>query len=73
MSVKYVCRYCGKEIGSIHDNHITEYQLGFHFLTPEERKHIISYTSDGDIVARVICEYCQEALERNPELSNPLQ
>ncbi len=73
MSIKYVCRYCGKEIGEIDDGNVTEFQLGFHFLTPEERKHIISYEADGDTVAKIICEYCQEALERNPELSHPLQ
>lgn len=73
MSIKYVCRYCEKEIGHIDSPNVTESQLGFHFLTPDERKHIISYENNGDVVARVVCEYCQEALERNPELVNPLQ
>lgn len=73
MSVKYVCRYCGQDIGHIDNPDVTERQLGFQFLTTEERKHIISYETNGDIVAKVVCEYCQEALERNPELIYPLQ
>jgi hypothetical protein len=45
-------------------------------LTPEERRDIISYNIDGDVTVKVVCDYCREALEENPELSllaNPLQ
>jgi hypothetical protein len=50
--------------------------LGFHFLTPEERSDIIAYDSNGDVTVKVVCDYCREAVERNPELLlvvNPLQ
>jgi hypothetical protein len=76
MSVKYICRHCLTFIGEINGQTVTEQQLGFHFLTPEERRDIISYNMDGDVTVKVVCEYCREALEANPELSllaSPLQ
>lgn len=76
MSIKYVCRHCHTPIGEIMNDQISEYQLGFHFLTPEERKDIISYNSDSEVMVKVICDYCKEALDAHPELSlitNPLQ
>lgn len=76
MSTKYVCRHCHMLIGELRDTQATEFQLGFHFLTPDERRDIISYELNGGVTVRVICDYCKEALEANPELallSNPLQ
>jgi hypothetical protein len=76
MSVKYICRHCLTFMGEINGQTVTEQQLGFHFLTPEERRDIISYNMDGDVTVKVVCEYCREALEANPELSllaSPLQ
>lgn len=67
MSITYVCRHCGQHVGTIEENHVTEEQLGFHKLTPEERSEIISYENDGSVVAQVTCEHCQEAIERQPE------
>ena len=54
----------------------SEMQLGFHFLTPEERSDIIAYNPNGDVTVKVVCDYCREAIESNPELllvANPLQ
>jgi hypothetical protein len=73
MSIKYICPYCKNKIGEIQADEVTEMQLGLHFLTPEERQHIISYETNGDLVAKVTCEYCAEAVNRYPELINPLQ
>ncbi|MDQ1910947.1 anti-sigma-F factor Fin family protein [Paenibacillus sp. GD4] len=76
MSVKYTCRHCQTSIGEIQQDGVSEYQLGFHFLTPEERRDIISYDPNGDVTVKVVCDYCKEALEANPELmllGSPLQ
>jgi len=76
MSVRYVCRHCKTNIGTLDSQYVSEFQLGFHFLTPEERRDIISYDSGGDVTVRVVCDYCREALDANPELAlvnNPLQ
>lgn len=77
MEIQYVCRYCQTAIGRIHNSSgLSEYQLGFHFLTPEERRDIIAYSQNGDVTVKVTCDYCKQALEANPELmlvANPLQ
>lgn len=76
MTVKYVCRHCRSLIGEIASDQVSEYQLGFHFLTPDERKDIIAYNSDGGVTVSMTCDYCKETLDQHPELSllaNPLQ
>ncbi|MBH5320722.1 anti-sigma-F factor Fin family protein [Paenibacillus sp. GSMTC-2017] len=76
MAVNYICRHCKTSMGSLESTSITEQQLGFHFLTPEERNDIIAYDLNGDVTVKVVCDYCNEALNTNPDLmlvSNPLQ
>ncbi|MCR8636107.1 MULTISPECIES: anti-sigma-F factor Fin family protein [Paenibacillus] len=76
MGVKYFCRHCQTLIGELEQQYISEELLGFHFLTPEERRDIISYNPNGDVTVKVVCDYCKEALDSNPELSlltSPLQ
>jgi hypothetical protein len=76
MSIKYICRHCHTKIGELDERQASESLLGFHFLTPEERQSIISYDLNGDTTVKVVCEYCKEALDANPELSllgSPLQ
>jgi len=76
MAVNYVCRHCRTPLGSLDRDDLSEAALGFHFLTPEERGDIITYDAAGNVTVRVICDYCREALEANPELlliESPLQ
>ncbi|ANS76380.1 hypothetical protein AWM70_18865 [Paenibacillus yonginensis] len=76
MAVHYVCRHCKTSIGRIDSPFVSEGQLGFTALTPEERRDIIAYDSNGDITVRVTCDYCAEAMTMNPELllvASPLQ
>lgn len=76
MAVNYICRHCKSSIGSIEGSSVTEQQLGFHSLTPEERSDIIAYDSSGNVTVKVVCDYCNEALSSNPDLmliGNPLQ
>lgn len=76
MDIKYICRHCNSTIGQISSSSLSEQQLGFHFLTPEERSDIIAYSQNGDVTVKVTCDYCKQALEAHPELAlvaNPLQ
>jgi hypothetical protein len=76
MAIKYICPHCQSKVGQIDNDEVTEYQLGFHFLTPDERRDIIAYSQNGDVTVKVTCDYCRQALEAHPELSlvaNPLQ
>lgn len=76
MAVNYECRHCRAPLGRFEDGQVSEYRLGLQLLTPEERKRIIAYDSNGDVTVKVICDYCSQTLESYPELallSNPLQ
>lgn len=73
MTIRYICPYCGMEYASINHLNVGEASLGLASLTEEERNHIISYESNGDVIARISCQYCSEAVYRNPELMYPLQ
>ncbi len=76
LSFRYVCRCCGMKIGEIDQSMVTAGRLGLDSLTPEEQQHIISREHSGDTVVRVLCDYCKEALDHNPELTlvgTPLQ
>ena len=69
MAITYVCRHCRAFQGRIDSNHVSEARLGFDSLTPEERKDIIAYDFNGEVMVRVTCDHCREALEAHPELS----
>jgi DNA-directed RNA polymerase subunit RPC12/RpoP len=73
MTIRYICPYCGTEYAKLTDATIGEVSLGLASLTDDERKHIISYETNGDVIAKVTCQYCSEAIYRNPELIHPLQ
>jgi hypothetical protein len=76
MAIHYICRHCRSLFGSIEHNYVSEAQLGLHSLTPQERNDIIAYSSNGDMIVNVACDYCSEALQSNPELlllASPLQ
>ena len=68
MSLHYHCKHCGTKIGSLDQVSLHTERLGFHKLTEEERQEMIEYSPSGDIHIKSICEDCQEALQRNPDL-----
>ncbi|PLR93301.1 anti-sigma-F factor Fin family protein [Bacillus sp. T33-2] len=68
MAIHYFCRHCGVKIGSLHRMSVHADHLGIHKLTDEERHDMVTYENTGDIHIKSICEDCQEALERNPDL-----
>lgn len=68
MAIHYFCRHCGTNMGSIEDLSIHSNQIGLNTLSNQERQEMISYESNGNIHIKSICEDCQEALERNPDL-----
>jgi hypothetical protein len=76
MIVNYICRHCQMQLGQLEGDSINEFQLGFHFLTPRERRDIIAYNLDGAVTVKIVCEYCKQALDHYPELilqESPLQ
>lgn len=67
MKLKYICRYCQQKLGEIEREGLTDQQLGFDQLTPEERKDIITSKINGIQQVHTVCETCQQTLEENPE------
>ena len=67
MAIKYHCRHCGVQMGTIDNMSMYSEKLGLHKLTDEERLDMVSYDSSGDIHIKAICEDCHESLERNPD------
>jgi hypothetical protein len=68
MAFYYHCRHCQVLVGTIEQDPLSSSALGFDHLTGLERQEMISYDGSGNVHVKVICEDCQEALERNPDL-----
>lgn len=68
MAIRYVCRYCNYPLGTIDQTTAEDERLGFHTLSEEERRQILHIQENGEVQANVICEHCQEAIQRYPEL-----
>ena len=68
MALHYHCRHCGVKVGSIDSISVSSEQLGFHQLSNDERQEMITYQNNGDMHIKTICEDCQDALNRNPDL-----
>lgn len=69
MSIQYVCRHCHNSLGELPEGADQDPRLGLQFLTPDERNDIITYNQSGELVVKLTCEYCEEALQEHPELS----
>lgn len=67
MAIHYHCRHCGLELGTLDHLSVHSERLGLHKLTEDERLDMVSYSSNGDIQIKAICEDCQELLQRNPD------
>ncbi|MCM3164655.1 anti-sigma-F factor Fin family protein [Metabacillus litoralis] len=68
MALHYYCRHCGVKVGSLENQSLSSQQLGFDSLTNDERQEMITYQQNGDMHVKTICEDCQDALHRNPDL-----
>lgn len=67
MAIKYQCRHCGVQMGTLENMSLDSEKLGIHQLSEEERLDMVSYETSGDIHIKAICEDCHESLSRNPE------
>ncbi|WP_096203247.1 anti-sigma-F factor Fin family protein [Bacillus sp. FJAT-45350] len=67
MAINYHCRHCGLEMGTLEATGLSSDSLGFHHLDEQERQEMIRYDNEGNVHVNVICEDCEEALNRNPD------
>lgn len=66
MSIYYTCRHCNNLLATIDEQHVTQEMLGFDQLTTEEKRRMISFNENGDLVVRIICESCKNTLDEHP-------
>lgn len=67
VAIIYICRHCHFLIGRLEEQGLSEIQLGFNQLTPEEREDIITNDAEGNRIVRITCESCQEVVDSDPE------
>lgn len=68
MHIVYTCSHCDAFIAEIDATGLTEVQLGFDCLTPEERQDIIKIDpNSGTIFVAAICDSCIGEIERTQE------
>lgn len=73
MRIAYTCKYCNHMIGELNKPEWgkadVEQHLGLHRLNPVERTEAIAYNGKHDVMyVQTVCDYCQSAMENNPEL-----
>ena len=77
MNIVYYCRHCRVYLGQLDSAQGAPEALGFSVLTDEEQADIIQYDAVNDTTyVRTVCEHCETALRRQPELllsQTPLQ
>ncbi|MGM9987004.1 MAG: anti-sigma-F factor Fin [Bacillaceae bacterium] len=66
MSIRYYCRYCGSLLGTIQHEHINEISIVLEQLSDDEKKEILSFSKDGNILIKTVCENCEQTLDGNP-------
>lgn len=73
MRIAYVCKYCHHQVGELNrpqwDLHDVQRFCGMSGLSSVEQNESIAYNqSQSTAYVQVVCDYCQEAVEDNPEL-----
>lgn len=70
MVIHYVCRHCASTLGKIPwaADENSAMRLGWNNLSEEERRGTFYHNANGDCIVRVVCEYCEQALDEHPEL-----
>jgi hypothetical protein len=73
MRIEYWCKHCRHLVGELNKPHWTqaeaEVQTGLQHLSSVERSESVAYYGNGDVMSvQTVCDYCQNAIERHPEL-----
>ncbi|GAB2564053.1 anti-sigma-F factor Fin [Gracilibacillus alcaliphilus] len=67
MTINYVCKHCRTELGSLQSQVLDLEQIDWQLLSDKEKQQLMAYHQDQTITFQVICEYCQQLLEQNPQ------
>ena len=67
MTVKYTCRHCDTEIGSIPVESVRDLILSLKDEDESQEERFVHVAEDGTTTVRCICEHCEESLRMNPD------
>ncbi|KAA0941013.1 anti-sigma-F factor Fin family protein [Sporosarcina sp. ANT_H38] len=67
MAIRYTCRHCETEIGTLPFESAKETVLLLHQMNEAEAEHFLAYEKDGALTVRCICEQCEQSLQRFPD------
>lgn len=67
MGIRYTCRHCDSEIGTIPFDSVRETVLYLQQLDEHEEEQFLVYEKDGNLTVRCICEHCEQSLRNFPD------
>lgn len=67
MTIRYHCRHCNTEIGSLPFESATEVLQLLKRLDEKDEERFLVRGKDGELKIRSICEHCEQSLESFPD------
>jgi hypothetical protein len=67
MAIRYKCRHCDTEIGSLPFSSAQETILLLQKMDEGEHDRFLTYGNDGALTVRCICEHCEQSLRSFPD------
>ncbi|MFJ7936804.1 anti-sigma-F factor Fin [Sporosarcina sp. NPDC096371] len=67
MAIRYTCRHCETEIGTLPFESVKETILQLQKTDEGQEDQFLTYEKDGDLTVRCICEQCEQSLLRFPD------
>ncbi len=67
MAIRYTCRHCETEIGTLPFESAKETVLLLQKMDEGEVEHFLTYELDGELTVRCICEQCEQSLRSFPD------
>ena len=67
VTIRYHCRHCESEIGSLPFESAQETLRLLEKLDQEEEERFLTVGKDGALTVRCICEECEHTLQNNPD------
>ncbi len=67
MAIRYTCRHCETEIGTLPFESAKETILLLQKMDEGEEERFLTYEKNGELTVRCICEQCEQSLLRFPD------
>ena len=67
MAIRYKCRHCDTEVGSLPFESAKETVLLLQRTDDLEEERFLTYAKDGALTVQCICEQCEQSLRTFPD------